>query len=568
MKSVSLTIFKMSRILLVYSIVLFTSGFVSATDISLILNKDSNTFVLSPGLNKDFIAHALFKNEINTTGFSFLEVQTNSTFSDLHQAYAAGYVEGVLTRDLIELTWYNTFENYCEKPLNGYCQKLQAFLDENFKWMGHQISTHAHHDPFWHQVHLTLLQLGGLVDSYNSNLRNPSTLRHYIPKADVSGIAMLLLAGDVEDLENVIEAQSEGKIKPISRFQHRPSCSAIIKLTPHNKDLLVSHNTWNTYTTMLRTLKKYNIAYHEVEGGDLVSGRTVSFSSYPGYLFSIDDFYVLSSGLATQETTLENFNKDLWKFVKPTVVFESIRTIVANRLAKGGKDWVEVFSSYNSGTYNNQWMVVDYNKFVPGSPNLQDGLLHVAEQMPNIIVAADVTKVLRQQSYWPSYNTPYFDEIYNVSNTQSQVDLYGDWYRYDKTPRALIFKRDQHKAVDLTSLAHLMRYNDFTHDPLSRCNCTPPYSAENAISARSDLNPQNGTYPFAALGSRTHGAIDYKITSWNLSQKLEFVALSGPTNQQVPTFKWSTSGYGDSVRHKGQPNEWNFKPLVHNWKYV
>lgn len=55
------------------------------------------------------------------------------------------------------------------------------------------------------------------------------------------------------------------------------------------------------------------------------------------------------------------------------------------------------------------------------------------------------------------------------------------------------------------------RYNDYTKDPLSRCNCTPPYSAENAISARCDLNPVNGTYPFAALGHRQHGATDMKV---------------------------------------------------------
>ena len=57
----------------------------------------------------------------------------------------------------------------------------------------------------------------------------------------------------------------------------------------------------------------------------------------------------------------------------------------------------------------------------------------------------------------------------------------------------------------------LCRYNNFQHDPLSACNCTPPYSAENAISARSDLNPANGVYPFSALGHRSHGGVDSKV---------------------------------------------------------
>lgn len=56
------------------------------------------------------------------------------------------------------------------------------------------------------------------------------------------------------------------------------------------------------------------------------------------------------------------------------------------------------------------------------------------------------------------------------------------------------------------------RYNDFLHDPLSLCKaCNPQPNAENAISARSDLNPANGSYPFQALHQRSHGAIDVKV---------------------------------------------------------
>ena len=63
---------------------------------------------------------------------------------------------------------------------------------------------------------------------------------------------------------------------------------------------------------------------------------------------------------------------------------------------------------------------------------------------------------------------------------------------------------------------NICRYNDYTHDPLSTCNCTPPYSAENAIAARSDLNMRNGTYPFPALSQRAHGATDMKVGNFVL----------------------------------------------------
>jgi hypothetical protein len=56
------------------------------------------------------------------------------------------------------------------------------------------------------------------------------------------------------------------------------------------------------------------------------------------------------------------------------------------------------------------------------------------------------------------------------------------------------------------------RYNDFLHDPLSLCKtCDPQPNGENAISARSDLNPANGSYPFQALHQRSHGGIDVKV---------------------------------------------------------
>jgi hypothetical protein len=58
----------------------------------------------------------------------------------------------------------------------------------------------------------------------------------------------------------------------------------------------------------------------------------------------------------------------------------------------------------------------------------------------------------------------------------------------------------------------LSRYNNYTKDPLSTCDCSPPFSGENTIAARSDLNPASGKYPFDALGHRDHGATDMKVS--------------------------------------------------------
>jgi hypothetical protein len=108
--------------------------------------------------------------------------------------------------------------------------------------------------------------------------------------------------------------------------------------------------------------------------------------------------------------------------------------------------------------------------------------------------------------------------VYNITGCYESFLKWGDWFAYDKSPRANMFRRDQSKVVDIDSMIRLMRYNNYTLDELARCDCDPPFSAENTIAARSDLNPSNGRYPFDALGHRDHGATDLKVYYPRLSQ--------------------------------------------------
>jgi len=41
---------------------------------------------------------------------------------------------------------------------------------------------------------------------------------------------------------------------------------------------------------------------------------------------------------------------------------------------------------------------------------LQEGLMWVAEQIPGLTTAADMTATL-ERGYWPSYNVPFFREV-------------------------------------------------------------------------------------------------------------------------------------------------------------
>ncbi|XP_054700712.1 putative phospholipase B-like 2 [Grus americana] len=527
-------------------------------NVSVLLEPGSARLRVLPGRHSAAVAWASLDDRIPTVGWAFLEVTTNASYSDSLQAYAAGLAEAAVSEQLMYMQWMNTMVGYCGpfKYESEYCEKLRSYLEANLGWMEEQMGKGE--DPeYWHQVRLALLQLKGLEDSYNGRLDFPRGRFTLAP----FGFLLLQLGGDLEDLESALNRSSPRRVLGSG------SCSALLKLLPDHQDLLVAHDTWTSYQSMLRVIKKYTLPFRASAGGNSqIPGSVQVFSSYPGTIFSGDDFYILSSGLVALETTIGNNNPARWKYLDPRgSVLEWLRNIVANRLARSGPEWAAVFRQFNSGTYNNQWMVVDYNVFTPGRASPPQGLLTVLEQIPGLVVVADQTELLYQQGYWASYNLPYFEEIFNASGIPELVKKYGDWFTYDKNPRAQIFRRNQTLVRDLDSMVRLMRSNNYLRDPLSRCRgCDPPQNAENAISARSDLNPPNGTYPFPALRQRCHGGTDMKVTSSGMAPTFGLVAASGPAWDDVPPFRWSTSPCS-TLLHMGHPDLWTFPPIKVRW---
>ena len=157
----------------------------------------------------------------------------------------------------------------------------------------------------------------------------------------------------------------------------------LIKHLPDQDEMYVAHNTWHEYTAMsYKALKKYNLPFRRLAGNEeRVAAETATMSSYVGTIFSLDDFMTLSSGLVTTETSLFIYDSTLFEASQPLgQVFEPARVMAANRLARDGREWTEIASQFNSGTYNNQWMVVDMSKVLEG--RLDDGALWVMEQLP------------------------------------------------------------------------------------------------------------------------------------------------------------------------------------------
>lgn len=73
--------------------------------------------------------------------------------------------------------------------------------------------------------------------------------------------SLLQLGGDLEDLEQALNRSAPRR--PLGSG----SCSALLKLLPGQRDLLVAHDTWAPYQTMLRIVKKYTLPFRVVPGG-------------------------------------------------------------------------------------------------------------------------------------------------------------------------------------------------------------------------------------------------------------------------------------------------------------
>jgi len=225
-----------------------------------------------------------------------------------------------------------------------------------------------------------------------------------------------------------------------------PSCSVLVRLVEGR--LVVGHSTWHDYRALgYRLTKLYSLPF-PLPGGGQVPGHTIALTGYPATLYSLDDFYVLSSGLITTESTLFVHRKELYLGNVPEgSVWEGVRAMVANRLAGGGGEWGELFGRHNSGTYNNQWMVAA----------VAAGRLWVTEQLPGVVTSREVTATLRAVGYWASYNRPAFPATLAASGAADMVARHGGWFSHEDTPRARLFAKGHTQVASYFALSPLSK---------------------------------------------------------------------------------------------------------------
>ncbi|KAK6027388.1 lysophospholipase, partial [Ostertagia ostertagi] len=250
------------------------------------------------------VAKVKYSNLINETGWAYVEVEVSPRITQPYkQGYAAGFVEGRATRELIRLHVANTVDGFCDGA-EQFCDDLNEYLMDNYLWMQENIASYPD-DHYWNQVNVTLNQLLGMIDGYEGKLGRTLSAEEVVAHP----LYLLQLAGDIEDL-SVKFRKPETQRSLLAGNGH---CSALIKLLPDFSDIYFSHVTWSSYSTMLRMQKKYTFAT-----GD--PGRSYSFSGYPGTISSNDDFVLTSARLAILETTISNYNERLQRYITPNSV--------------------------------------------------------------------------------------------------------------------------------------------------------------------------------------------------------------------------------------------------------
>ncbi|KAK2833779.1 hypothetical protein Q5P01_017668 [Channa striata] len=475
-------------------------------------------------------AYGYLNDTLSSTGWSVVEIRAGygkTPQTDDIVFFLAGYLEGFLTAQQIMDHYTNMYPQLIHDP--KILGPVKNFMTKQDSWVREQIKLNKTLDPLWQHAEFIVAQMDGLqagvADWAKKQGKKPLSL---------FDIQFLSAVGDLLDLIPALVPSAN----PLPRNFKRPGmghCSALIKMLPGFENLLFAHSSWYTYAATMRIYKHWD--FHIAEP-HTATGK-LSFSSYPGFLVSLDDFYLLGSGLMMTQTTNNVFNSSLFDVITPSSLLAWQRVRLANSLAHTGEEWAQTFSKYNSGTYNNQYMVLDRSKVKLGK-SVEDGALVVVEQIPGLVEYSDQTQALRR-GYWPSYNIPFHQKIYMLSGYEEMWQEYGEDFSYDLCPRAKIFRRDQANVKDLDSLKYIMRFNAYKKDPYSKGDPCK------SICCRNDLRAEQPT---------PEGCYDTKVTDFQLAGQFRAEALNGPTTQDgLWPFFWDKFS---SVSHQGLPRFYNF----------
>lgn len=515
------------------------------------------------------LAWGSFADTLPQLGWSSLTVHTSAVegVAEGSKMYAAGAIEGYLTAQRIREFHDNSRILLDMNPENK--QRLPA-LKQALATLVTALAGAADlkaqpQSAFDAQARLGLLQTWGIRDGYQLALASLPALAGEKPLSMVDmfilnsdGVIDELLSKYGADAEGValLQRRSAGHRAARQRRQRRgPAghCTGLVRLAEDRSELYFGHTTWEGFSEMTRVWKVYDFP---LQG---VAAKKISFSSYPGCISSTDDYYLMDSGLAVTETTLNiPLQQD---YPTGAAVPDFIRIMVANRLSRSADEWVHAMTDSATGTYSSQWLVLDYKKFSPGA-DLPNSTFYVLEQAPGISHFQDMTDVLQKDGYWASFDRAFFDDV-RARTGDADMEKYSledadqaeaETYSKDRTPRAQIIRQTARTVNSLSQMRAELTRNRGTEEPVDQPTLRQP---RYAISARDDLKDSDHIDPDGS----PDGGVDAKVTSYCLFQDLVAEAVSSPSHDNLPPFRW-TGATGSELwpgyPHEGLPNVANF----------
>ena len=507
--------------------------------------------VVEGSIDRMAAAYAKYTPSYEKKGWDFLVLSSydgiDDKYSDEVKNYAMGYLEGVLTYKRIYPSYYN-LNNYKYYKNNGTMpNSTYEFFQKNLEFMKNMTTLYKDNDSYWHEVNNLYMQMRGLHEGYNS--KAPIN-----EKIDLVHFQTVISLGDVDEIGNWKKEDRPDYSKMsteelMNYIELRSHCSAFLKVADDLSDVWFGHNTWTTYNKLIRIYKEYKYVPNSQFP---IKSKSITMSSYPAAVNSQDDFYITDANLYIAETTNHVHDLNLFDLLSPNTLMCWMRTMVANRLTDDAYSWTQVFSKYNSGTYNNQFQVLDLKLIDTENKRISPGAFYIVEQLPGSCDVQDVTDNLKK-GYWPSYNTPFIRSVREKSGVIDAIIQNPNLtvtQDYDTCARAKIFRRDQNKVKDILTYQKLIRYNDYKNDEFSEGQ--PNLS----IAARYDLNEENPS---------CYGCTDAKFASINeiktTGKKIVHI-IAGPTTDGQEPFIWSQARCKDTdeIRFKiiGQVDEYNF----------
>lgn len=518
---------------------------------SIYYNKVTGKYTITKGIyDTNAIAYAKYTPNFEEIGWDYLTLSSytgpdTSKYRDLDKAYAMGYLEGYITSHRI-YTFYSNVKSYRYRDYGGVMpNSIRQFLIDNNSFLKEQINLHKDSDPFWEHIAYTTYQFQGIVDGYNANTCESDKKISYLEYHVINCF------GDITELANYDKSLRADFSKMTAKeigtwFDDHNHCCTFIKTAADFSDIFFSHNTWLAYNHMHRIFKEYRFSTknkHE-------KVKTYAFSSYPGVISSPDDFYITDQDLYIAETTHQIWNTSLYDNMSSQTVLTWLRAVVSMKLSANAEDFLTHFTKYNSGTYNNQFQILDMKLVDLDKKFIHDNAFMIIEQIPGHFQHAYKTNILKR-GYWASYNTPSFDLMQEIGGVNQYLEEYPELipkFDYERSSRGEIFRRDQHSINSIEDMQHIITYNNFQYDPLSYGD------ASCAVAGRRDLLSE----PLCS------GMIDAKVASVSQTKGIKgkrIRIISGPTYAQQDAFNWkNTTCYmgHQEFKHDGQPDEWKF----------